>query len=438
LKYALILGLLLALIVWTEGCSKKAIESQEGILEGTATFEGQQNHTGIKIELRQLGRQATTTADGSYRFSSVPSGTYTLLITDADTIRHLFDFAMVEGISVTKDRKTTVPHVELPLFQRIETDLHGQVNWTEEGGPYLITQNVTVSSGSRLSIEPGTTVKFAGYYRLNILGRFLAKGTVTDSILFTTMDLEGIPGSWDRLSIQGPKEGPPDTLSFCRIQYANVGLSCQQVSPAILNSEFQYCFGYGMVIDFSNPQISGNLLQNNYGGISCENTANPIISDNLCRNNTYAGISCNNSAPQIDNNIILQNSSGLYLENGSHPVVMHNQLDSNEDGLYLHYYCNPLIEANEVTSQQVHGIYLSGYNNPMIHFNNIVENDGYNIFLTYQPDDVHAQNNWWGTDNLNEIGALIWDIHDNASLGEALITPILTSPVDSAGLISFP
>jgi hypothetical protein len=74
----------------------------------------------------------------------------------------------------------------------------------------------------------------------------------------------------------------------------------------------------------------------------------------------------------------------------------------------------------------------------MIHFNNIVENDGYNIFLTYQPDDVHAQNNWWGTDNLNEIGALIWDIHDNASLGEALITPILTSPVDSAGLISFP
>jgi parallel beta-helix repeat protein len=325
-KYALILGLLLALIVWTEGCSKKAIESQEGILEGTATFEGQQNHTGIKIELRQLGRQATTTADGSYRFSSVPSGTYTLLITDADTIRHLFDFAMVEGISVTKDRKTTVPHVELPLFQRIETDLHGQVNWTEEGGPYLITQNVTVSSGSRLSIEPGTTVKFAGYYRLNILGRFLAKGTVTDSILFTTMDLEGIPGSWDRLSIQGPKEGPPDTLSFCRIQYANVGLSCQQVSPAILNSEFQYCFGYGMVIDFSNPQISGNLLQNNYGGISCENTANPIISDNLCRNNTYAGISCNNSAPQIDNNIILQNSSGLYLENGSHPVVMHNRL----------------------------------------------------------------------------------------------------------------
>ncbi|MCK4271675.1 right-handed parallel beta-helix repeat-containing protein, partial [bacterium] len=147
---------------------------------------------------------------------------------------------------------------------------------------------------------------------------------------------------------------------------------------------------------------------------------------------------CTNSSPQISDNVISQNKYGLYTERECDPLVWHNHFFSNEDALYLHYYCDPQIEANEISDQQRSGLYLSGYNNPEIHRNNISQNGSYGVYLTYQPDNVQAQNNWWGTNNLNEIGTLIWDVHDNAAVGEVLLNPILEAPVDSAGPRVFP
>ncbi|MCK4596837.1 right-handed parallel beta-helix repeat-containing protein [bacterium] len=431
-------SLLLALAFLAVGCSKNSTESQEGTLKGVVTLEDQQDHSGIVVHLMELGRRSITTADGSYSLLAIPAGTYSLLATDGDTTRYLFDFIIAHGVSVRAERTTTAPTIELPMFQRIEDDLGGQVHWTAEGGPYLITQSVTVLPGSHLSIEAGAVVKFVGYHRLTVQGRLLAKGTTADSILFTTVKIAGSPGDWNRISIQGPKDGPPDTLGFCRIQYANVGLSCQQAAPVVHNNEVCNCFGYGIVADISAPKISGNFLRNNYGGISCENGSAAIIEGNTIQENSFAGIACTNSSPQISDNVISQNKYGLYTERECDPLVWHNHFFSNEDALYLHYYCDPQIEANEISDQQRSGLYLSGYNNPEIHRNNISQNGSYGVYLTYQPDNVQAQNNWWGTNNLNEIGTLIWDVHDNAAVGEVLLNPILEAPVDSAGPRVFP
>jgi parallel beta-helix repeat protein len=120
--------------------------------------------------------------------------------------------------------------------------------------------------------------------------------------------------------------------------------------------------------------------------------------------------------------------------------VWHNLLSSNDDALYIVYHCDPRIEANEIHGQLQHGIFLNNYNAPEIHQNNISHNGEQGLYLlrNQQSDDIQAQNNWWGTDDMGQIGSLIWDVHDNTGLGEVFLDPILTAPVDSAGPRTFP
>ena len=429
---------ILAFSILSTWCSKKSTDSQEGILQGVITLEGQADHGGIRVQLRELGLQATTTTDGSYSFSSIPAGTYSLLATDSDTSQYLFDFAIVEGISVTKGRTTVAPSMQLSLFKRIESDLSGQVRWTAEDGPYLITRSVTVQSGAHLNIEPGTIIKFADYYRLTVLGRIVAKGTTSDSILFTSVKVEGTPGDWDRIILQWSGEETSDTLSHCRIQFANIGLDCSQTSPVISGNTICQCFGYGIVSTTSAAKIIGNVIRHNYGGISSENGCIATIKANLIEENTYAGIACSRSQPNISDNIISKNQHGLLAQSAASPFVWHNQFFSNEDAIYLHHYCNPHIEANDIYCNDHVSFYITGWNQPSIHYNNITESGAFAIYIASQYEDIPAQNNWWGKSNLSEIGTLIWDMHDNANLGEILLDPILEAPVDSAGPRYFP
>jgi hypothetical protein len=426
--------LTLTAIVLVSGCSQKPTDAPDGSLEGTATLEGQEDHGGIIIQLRELGREAITRADGHYSFSSVPAGTHSILATDSDTVRKMFDFTILNDITVSQGRKTVAPDIELPLFHRIESDLSGQVRWTAVNGPYLITRSTTVLLGAHLTIEPGTTIKFAGYHGLTVSGDMVAKGTATDSIRFTTANVEGASRDWDRITLDGSGKDSPDTILYCHIQYANIGLDCQQGSPFISRISISHCYGYGIVSSASTPEISESALRQNYGGISCENGSEGIIEANIIQENAFAGINCANaSSPKINDMILSHNQYGLFALSGCNPLVWHNLFLSNEYGIYLQYGCSPLIEANEISENQLYGLFLEGHHNdPQIHLNNIYQN-GISLLHNHQPDDVQAQNNWWGTESLNEINALIWDVHDNAGLGEVLYDPILFAPVDSAG-----
>ena len=55
--------------------------------------------------------------------------------------------------------------------------------WTKEDSPYRIKGEITVVS--TLTIEPGVTVDFDGYYRMYIFGQIIAMGAPDDSISFT-------------------------------------------------------------------------------------------------------------------------------------------------------------------------------------------------------------------------------------------------------------
>lgn len=57
--------------------------------------------------------------------------------------------------------------------------------WTAAGGPYVVSNNLTVATGVTLTLEPGVVVLFDQGRGLTVNGRLLAQGTAEQPIVFT-------------------------------------------------------------------------------------------------------------------------------------------------------------------------------------------------------------------------------------------------------------
>lgn len=89
---------------------------------------------------------------------------------------------------------------------------------------YFIDQSVNVTNNSVLSIEAGTTIKFAKGVKLDVsyssaaTGKIIALGTEKDPILFTSQAAVKAKGDWDGLWLY---EGADDSkFSYCKFEYA--------------------------------------------------------------------------------------------------------------------------------------------------------------------------------------------------------------------------
>jgi hypothetical protein len=70
---------------------------------------------------------------------------------------------------------------------RVEGALSGDVVWTAEGGPYVLSGEVTVPAGTSLRVEPGVTVYAMAGSRLTVAGRLEAVGEPLRRIRFTAL-----------------------------------------------------------------------------------------------------------------------------------------------------------------------------------------------------------------------------------------------------------
>lgn len=120
--------------------------------------------------------------------------------------------------------------------------------WTKENSPYLAINDITLSDGDRLVIEPGVEVYFDEQCRfligMHTSGQLIAKGTETDSILFTAFDVEK---KWWGISFVEDTQSD-DTLQYCIIKNIQLlqdsrilgegAVRCTYAAPVIKNSLF--------------------------------------------------------------------------------------------------------------------------------------------------------------------------------------------------------
>ncbi len=285
------------------------------------------------------------------------------------------------------------PEAILPVTIAADTILTNDRVW-------LAANSVKVNSGVTLTIQPGTTIKFAAGRFLVIEGTLVADGAGGNPIAFTSAEENPAPGDW----------GGPYIYTIGGIFFTETS------APAVLDGTGAY--------------ISGSILRHavvEYGmGISCVNAA-PLIEDNLIAHNSggSAAVSAirlqaptgSDPMPVIRQNLITDNAGALYM---TAPVqVIANVITANEgadiwspDGTDLAIY----LYAAEVRDNSIYG--------------NQVDYDL--KFAASAGSSLDVSGNYWGTTEAAEIEERIYHGHDDFRLGMAVYAPFLTEPSPEA------
>lgn len=263
------------------------------------------------------------------------------------------------------------------------TQISGTINsdtiWNSD--TVQVIGNVTIPFGLKLTIDPGVTVQFQDYYRLNVNGSLFAIGSETDSILFTVADTSGfysnydsIDGSWDGIHIIG-EENSLDTsiFNYCTLEFGkNLDTILGNANGGVL-----YVYNYG-TLEINNCLIKNNS-SNGYssrgGAFFCKETESILINNNKFLNNfsNYYGGAI--SIDKICKNTVISNNN--FIENtGNVGAAIHSS-----DLVYGHTIANNYCFNNYNASNGV--IYTS---NPYgwIYNNVICNNDGTGIVDGHQ------------------------------------------------------
>ena len=286
----------------------------------------------------------------------------------------------------------------------IYTELTGIISKSDS--PFYIKGPTRVPKGKNLIIKPGVTILFkaadidsgdfwwhdstidVGFLRVD--GKLIAKGTQTDSIIFTKNSLNE-NDYWGVIYFSETAD-PSSIISFSIIEYASSILDIE----SRVSGECITCW-------FSSITIKNNLIQNNYScGISLSNSES-IIEHNIIKN-CYFGIRTiwdfnQNEYSQhlIQNNIILKNKFiGIDIYE-SNPLLINNTICFNDRyGMRVGYIQNLKSLNNIIWGNKEAQIYIDSDASINLSYSDIeggwpgagnIDSDP--LFINPQNDDYH-------------------------------------------------
>ncbi len=258
-------------------------------------------------------------------------------------------------------------------------------NATLTAGTWYINNTITIARGVTLTINPGSTLRFASGSSLIVNGTLNANGNSSQRITFTSTS-----DTWDGIRFHHSS----GTLNYCNISNATYGVwSWYQPNLTLQNCQITNNT-YGVLYEgeaipsstVPSPTIVYCTLSNNYYGIYYH----------------YSGINQN----EIAHNTVTNNQAhGIVLDMCSSPQSIHdNTISSNGgDGVYS-YYSNPGIYNNTISNNSGIGVYGYGgvsqgdaYMN--LHHNTIQSN----------AEAIHAESGKWIYPSFYNQSAYNWN-----------------------------
>lgn len=236
--------------------------------------------------------------------------------------------------------------------------------YSPDNNPYIVTQDLIVSSGITLTILPGVEMLFEYGTSLISNGTLIAKGSPDQKISFLPKNPQTLSGQWNGISFDSNKtlmgtdssyisgsvlsdaiisnasrsvilnKGSALLIEAVDIRNCSFGIYLNESGyTTIRNSKFTYCdFGIFIASGFRNPEnkIYGNTI---YGS---SDVGIFINSDALYSHHN-----------QIHNNSILACGIGLHIGNYSNNgeannVISHNIFHSNKDAIRLFHKSNSI------------------------------------------------------------------------------------------------
>ncbi|MBN1181861.1 MAG: immunoglobulin domain-containing protein, partial [Bacteroidales bacterium] len=262
-----------------------------------------------------------------------------------------------------------------------------------------VTDNISISDAASLTIDPGVTVLFKGYYKITSSGLLKAIGTENNRITFTRDDTTGFntaacdSGGWSGLNIiADDTENDTTRFEYCDFLYCRGTISNNARNKLKYNNcvfgpanQYQnltsgYIYFENTIAEFTNNEIKN---VNNFYRLLSGSASNVLeIKNNFIHDNYSKSIQFDESEIDFINNIVINNYStdniGILYTKGSKSKIINNIFTNNEQtkGIFTNsddvscYIANNTI-CNNIFSSRI--IYIS--NNVTIAENNIIVNN---------------------------------------------------------------
>jgi parallel beta-helix repeat protein len=237
-------------------------------------------------------------------------------------------------------------------------DITEDTTW---GNDKVLTESVNICPGATLTIKPGVKITAESKKDITIRtfgggGTLNAQGTETEPIIFTSNASSPLPGDWDGISLKSGSDS--SILRYCIVEYGGSML------------------GGNIDIEHSSPTLE--YVTSRYGQDD--------------------GIEFNSASPKIDHCEIYENySGGMNLAGTSNPVITNTKVINNgRDGVYIQYSALP--DLGNIGDENPN-------NNGL---NTFADNAQYDVYNA-NPNQVKAENNWWGTKPPHVYGNVDWD-----------------------------
>lgn len=264
--------------------------------------------------------------------------------------------------------------------------------------PYIVTGNVIIDNNTRLTIQPGTNIKFNSGMGLTVRGELVARGTANNRITFTSNQSSKAPGDWKGILLENSTVDAivnnlnyvsGSIIQYATIEYANIGIELDTAYPFVENNTIRFnhrglhaerILGDSQdILTISNNSITDNGLETGDGitrggGIYSDRVQLRISQNTISRNRaTQSGGGIHINGAYGDNNIL----DGNLIENNNVPPYYFNAGGGGvflfNGGSNIEAY-NNTIQGNSATGSVGGGIFFSGMIPRNIH-DNVIRNN---------------------------------------------------------------